>query len=179
VELRPPEISTARLRLVVLRPGEIRSLIAGDTRSASVAAGVGFPDGWPPDLDARHGLPLHLEQLEASDAQRAWRIRVVVERATSAVIGACNLKGPPDADGDVEIGWAILESRRRHGYATEAAAAVVAWAFGQAGVKTVSAAIADDNVPSQRVATRLQLTRTERLRRGRPLWSRSRSGCPS
>jgi hypothetical protein len=36
--------------------------------------------------------------------------RVVVERATSLVVGSVNLKGPPDGDGDVEVGWGISES---------------------------------------------------------------------
>src|SRR5688572_23309769 len=104
---RPATIETARLQLVVLLPREIRALIAGDNEQASEHAGVLFPPGWPEGDDAREGLPWHLRHLESSEAHRAWRIRVVVERATGLVVGSVNLKGPPDGDGDVEVGWGI------------------------------------------------------------------------
>jgi hypothetical protein len=105
--------------MIVLVPDEIRALIMGDTDTASKSAGVVFPPGWPGANEAREGLPWHLKHLEADECHRAWRIRVVVERSTSVVVGSVNLKGPPDANGDVEIGWGVTPDRRRRGYALE------------------------------------------------------------
>jgi len=110
---RPARIETPRLFLVVLLPQEIRALIDGDTERASQLAGVSFPVGWPEENEAREGLPWHLEQLEANGRHRAWRIRVVVERVTGTVVGSVNLKGPPDEEGDIEIGWGITQGWRR------------------------------------------------------------------
>jgi len=172
---RPPRIETPRLSLVVLLPEEIRALIDGDTARASSLAGVTFPPDWPED-DARGGLPWHLGHLEADARHRPWRIRVVVERASGVVVGSINLKGPPDADGDVEIGWGISQPWRRRGYALEAVLAVIDWAAGQPGTTTLSATIDDANAASQRLAAKVGFSRTDRLRRQLPLWCRGALG---
>jgi RimJ/RimL family protein N-acetyltransferase len=169
---RPPSIDTMRLQLVVLLPREIRALIVGDIEQASKHAGVLFPPGWPEAIEAREGLPWHLRHLESNEHHRAWRIRVVVERATGLVVGSVNLKGPPDGDGDVEIGWGISEGHRRRGYALEAVTSVIDWALRQPGTKSLSATIADDNIASQHLAAKLGLVRTSQVRREKPVWCR-------
>jgi RimJ/RimL family protein N-acetyltransferase len=70
----------------------------------------------------------------------------------------------------VEIGWGLYESARGKGYATEAAAAVIQWAFQQPHICSMSATIADDNRASQRVAQRLGLARSYAIRLDLPLW---------
>ena len=97
-------------------------------------------------------------------------MRVIVERSSNAVVGSINLKGPPTAAGDAEIGWGLIEDVRGRGYATEASAAVIKWAQEQPGVQSISATIPDDNYPSQRLAKRLGLSRTSETRRDLPLW---------
>jgi RimJ/RimL family protein N-acetyltransferase len=173
--VRPPVIETPRVRLVVLLPDEIRALIAGDTVGAGRAAAVRFPRGWPDDPEASDGLPWHLRHLEASESELPWRIRVVVESApkeVARVIGSINLKGPPDREGDVEIGWGIDRDRRRRGLAFEAASAVMTWAAEQPGVRSLSATIPADNFASQRLAAKLGFAITTEARRGLPLWVR-------
>jgi [ribosomal protein S5]-alanine N-acetyltransferase len=104
-----------------------------------------------------------------------WRIRVIVERCSNTVVRSINLKGPPGADGDVEIGWGLIENSRRKGYATEASIAVLNWVVQQPGVSSISATIPDDNYPSQRLAARLGLIRTSESRRNLPLWKCDRN----
>lgn len=170
MQRRPPTIATSRLELIALTADDIRALISCDTDLAGTLVGVDFRSGWPDDPDARAGLPLHLSGLERADSEAAWRVRVIVELASRRVIGSINLKGPPDPDGEVEIGWGVVESWRRRGYATEAAAAVAAWAWAQGVVEWLSATIPDANIPSQRIATKLGLTRTVETRRSLPVW---------
>jgi [ribosomal protein S5]-alanine N-acetyltransferase len=174
---RPATIESDRLDLVVLLPAEIEALIAGDIERAGWLAGVRFPQGWPNHADARNGLPWHLRTLQAHEEQAAWRIRVIVERSSRRVIGSINLKGPPNADGDVEIGWGLVEDSRRRGYASEAAGAVVAWVLRQPGVSSVSATVPEENLPSQRLAAKLGLVRTAETRRDLPLWSTMTRKC--
>jgi len=173
---RPANIESERLDLVVLLPTDIEALIANDTERAGLLAGVRFPQDWPNDSDARNGLPWHLRALRADEQQVAWRIRVIVERSSRSVIGSINLKGPPNADGDVEIGWGLAEQWRHRGYALEAAGAVVAWVRRQPGVSCVSATVPDDNRPSQRLAAKLGLVRTGETRRDLPLWRTTEQG---
>lgn len=168
---RTGTIEAARLRLVALLPEEIEALIDDDTALVSKLAMAIFPAGWPTDVDAREGLQWHLQHLRADPAQRAWRIRVIVERDTNSVVGSVNMKGPPTAGGDVEVGWGVNPDRRRRGYAFEAASAVMHWAARQPGVRQFSATIPHDNVASQAVARKLGMKFRGELRRELPLWT--------
>lgn len=167
---RPATIETQRLRLVALFPDEVEALVARDEETASQSAGVVFPSGWPVEPEAREGLEWHLRHLRANNAHIPWRIRVIVERASGRVIGSINLKGPPDATGDVEIGWGLVEDYRGRGYAFEAALAVVKWAAAQANARSVSATVPRHNGASERLAAKLGMVRSHETRRDLPLW---------
>ena len=52
----------------------------------------------------------------------------LVHRASGLVVGTCSFKGPP-ADGVVEIAYGVASDQQGKGYATEAAHALVAYAF--------------------------------------------------
>ena len=98
---RPPNIETERLLLVALGPEDIEALIAGDLERVSLLTGFTF---LPEDPKLGVDLSWHLRALQADSKQLPWRIRVIVERCSNTVVGSINLKGPPDGDGDVEIG---------------------------------------------------------------------------
>lgn len=164
---RPADIETERLILRVILPDEIEWLLAGDAHRLELANGFRYP---PDDPNRGIDLGWHLGALRADPKQLPWRIRLIVDRSSNTVIGSINLKGAPDAEGDVEIGWGLNEGHHGQGYATEAAAAVMGWAFQQPGVRSISATVPDDNDASQRVAGRLGLTRTGSTRRKLPLW---------
>src|SRR5262245_40478658 len=170
---RPSAIQSDRLELVALLPAEVAALVAGDSHRAGLLAGVSFPQGWPNDPDARDGLSWHLTALQADATQTPWRIRVITDRSTREVIGSINLKGPPDAAGEVEIGWGLAEHHRDRGHGFEAAAAVLAWVWQQPGVRSVSATVPEDNLPSRRLAVKLGLARTGETRRDLPVWRTS------
>ena len=74
----------------------------------------------------------------------------IVERATNAAVGGCAYKGPPDADGVVEIAYGIEPAYRGQGYAQEAAAALTKFALG-AGARQVIAHTKPENNASARV----------------------------
>ena len=63
----------------------------------------------------------------------------VVHRESRSVIGTVGFKGPPDEDGVVEIAYGIVPVFQGRGYATEAAQAAVAFAFGSGQVRHVRA----------------------------------------
>jgi RimJ/RimL family protein N-acetyltransferase len=170
---RPEDIQTERLILSVLMPDEIDALLAGDIPYVEQAMGLRYPLD-----DPNRGVDLnwHLRSMRADSNQIPWRIRVIVERSSNTVIGSINGKGPPDDRGDFEIGWGLNQDAQGKGYASEAAAAVVQWAFQQPGVCSVSATIPDDNIASQQVAQRLGFTRTVEIRRGLPIWKCENTG---
>ncbi len=167
---RPSSIETQRLLLVTLLVDEVQALVVANTALAGRLSELVFPEAWPLEPDARDGLPWHLAHLQRDEAQRAWRIRAVARREDRFVVGSVGLKGPPDAYGTVEIGWSINPSCRRRGYGVEAAAALMAWVRAQPATYSLIATIADQNVASRAVATRLGLQRTQETLRDLPLW---------
>jgi ribosomal-protein-alanine N-acetyltransferase len=137
------------------------------------------------DLDALHDVfgdgevmryvgverrPLAREQLRGSLDRVAvhWRDHgfgplAVVGRAGGALVGECGLQlleGGPD----VELTYTLARTVWGHGYATEAAGAVLDWGFGDLGLRRIVAVTYPENVASQRVLEKLGMRRTGRRR---------------
>jgi RimJ/RimL family protein N-acetyltransferase len=91
-------------------------------------------------------------------------------RSGRTVIGTVNLKGPPDENGAVEIGWGVSPEHRRQGIAVEASEAVIGWVRSQPKVRRIIATIPADNVASIRVAERLGMSATGESCRNLPVW---------
>jgi RimJ/RimL family protein N-acetyltransferase len=92
----------------------------------------------------------------------AWAIQgyamfSVIEKATGRWVGRV---GPwyPEGWPGTEVGWGISRDRWRLGYATEAAAAAIDWAFATLGWTEVIHVIDVGNVASQAVARKLGST---------------------
>jgi RimJ/RimL family protein N-acetyltransferase len=84
----------------------------------------------------------------------------MIEQETNTVVGDVGFVGPPDENGAVEVGYSVVPERRRRGYATEAARAVVRWALDVPTVSVVVAACEADNVASIRTLERIGFVRT-------------------
>src|SRR5205085_4024880 len=66
----------------------------------------------------------------------------------------CAFKGPPGADGAVEIAYGVAPEHQGKGYATEAAEALVNYAFGSGQVRVVRAHTLPEPNASTRVLTK-------------------------
>lgn len=77
------------------------------------------------------------------------------------VVGDCGWFGPPNADGEVEIGYGVAPSVRRRGVATLAVTELLAWVAAQ-GATRVRAEVLPGNEPSLRLLSRLGFTPVER-----------------
>jgi RimJ/RimL family protein N-acetyltransferase len=98
---------------------------------------------------------------EITDRYRTWGFGkwAVVERASDEVLGYCGLARFNDRvlPGEVEIGYRLARPHWGKGYATEAARATVAHAFGALDLPRVIAVIDPENVASLRVAEKLHM----------------------
>lgn len=105
--------------------------------------------------------PAWLAALRDSRGPDPWRHGFfVVQREQAVVIGMAGFKGPPDATGTVEISYGIVPGFEGRGYATEAAAALVAFAKGDARVRLVRAHTSPAANASTRVLEKCGFHRT-------------------
>ena len=150
-----PRLQTARLDLRPLPPAAAAAL-SGNRHAATSELGAALSPEWP-HADLFDVLPM---QAVATSSAVPYGVWVIIERATDMVIGDIGFRGPPDADGTVEIGYSVVPARRRRGYATESARALLRWAAEQPGVDSVVAGCDRANVASIKTLERLGFRRT-------------------
>jgi RimJ/RimL family protein N-acetyltransferase len=124
-----------------------------------------------PQVRASLHLPDNIGRTEAWTQMAAWlgqwELRgtgqwAVEEVATGAFTGRAGLHRPEREDWPgIEIGWALHPDHWGKGYATEAGAASVSFAFEHFEVDAVFSVILPDNHRSQSVATRLGFSLVE------------------
>ena len=106
--------------------------------------GLRHGDGWPhaDTLDALRMVVLH--------GSEAW---LILE--DGVVVGDAGTHGPPDDEGDIEIGYGLAEPVRGRGFATEFVPALAQHLLARPEVRRVVAReVLADNVPSRRTLER-------------------------
>jgi RimJ/RimL family protein N-acetyltransferase len=93
-----------------------------------------------------------LAQLDRSSAIDPWvHGFVLVAQDTGKVVGKCGFTGPPEADGAVEIAYVVEPEHQGKGYATEAAEALVHYAFKHGPARIIRA----HTLPEPNASTRV------------------------
>jgi ribosomal-protein-alanine N-acetyltransferase len=136
------------------------SLDAEDAGGAEVARllGVRPPPSWPPQYngpETREWIRGLMRKHPGEPGYASWYLI-----ADGELVGAIGYKGPPDADGIVEIGYAVVDERHRHGYASAGVALVTKRAFADPRVRVVAAETLPDGLASQGVLLKAGFTRT-------------------
>lgn len=132
-------IESRRMTLVAASP----DLLAADLDGAAALAdmlGAEVPENWPPDLFGNQVIRLVGDQLR-DPAEHGWSLWYLLSRKHSVprLMGVCQFKGRPDSAGSVEVAYSVLQQYRIQGYATEAVARLVMWAFSHQYVTEVTA----------------------------------------
>lgn len=136
-------LNTARLRLTLQTPAE----------------SLAWVESLPPEVRAEVS-PDWIARVRTLPGPDPWACAfTIAERDTGAAVGSCAFKGPPDAAGVVEVAYGIDEPHRRRGYATEATAALAAFARGTGQVRVVRAHTKADNPASARVLAKCGFVR--------------------
>jgi [ribosomal protein S5]-alanine N-acetyltransferase len=135
-----PMIRTKRLVLV---PGTEAHLVAELESVDAFASVIGMhvPAEWPPEFYDADAVRWTLNSLRANPDQPGWSLYYVTlperDGQPATAIGAAGFKGAPDARGEVELGYGVLPSYQRQGYATEVVRGMMSFAFADARVNTV------------------------------------------
>ena len=142
-------IATARLDLIGADGVLLRADGAGQAAfAAAVAAHV--PTNWPPEHHDQGVIEWVLRSIDIKAPADPWHFYYLLWREPRTLIGTCGFKGPPDADGRVEVGYSVLEQFRCRGLATEAVRALMRAAF-EAGASEIAAETYPSLLPSLRV----------------------------
>lgn len=116
-------IPTPRLTLILQSIEDVRAMLAG--------------------LSPEHRAqvsPIWLAQIAAATEPTPWLHGFYLcHQITGESIGTAGYKGPPTADGMVEIAYQVVPEHQGQGYATEAASALIAFAFQHREIKLVRA----------------------------------------
>lgn len=143
-----PRLVGPRVALVPV-PDDVAVAVLSGADLGPILTGHGLRAGagWPHDDSADAVRPC---AEDSSSGHHGWLVVVDGE-----VVGECGWKGPPDADGAVEIGYGLAAPHRAAGLGTEAVAVLVAWTEQQAGVQQVVADVLVGNEPSRALLRRL------------------------
>jgi len=151
-KLRMPDLRlvTTRLELVAATLELVQAEI-NNLPSLAQLLDTPRPANWPPPLNDEHSQQHFLASLQNSEPSDAgWNLWFCIRREPRELIGNAGFKGRP-TDGLVEIGYSLLETHQRHGYATEAVRALLGWAFLTPAVQRVAADTLPELTPSIRV----------------------------
>jgi RimJ/RimL family protein N-acetyltransferase len=141
-------IETARLRLAPL-DANLARLQAEDREAFFSALGVEPEPSWPPErFEDVEGMN---RRLSVHPEEAGWRQWVFISPILNRLVGAAAFTGPPNEQGLVEISYAMLNSYREQGLATEAVMGMVDWAYDQPGVSRILAETVSDGLASRRV----------------------------
>lgn len=81
---------------------------------------------------------------------------IVVDRL---IVGMISFKNSPDLNGSVEIGYGIVPSQQRHGFATQAVKLLVKQGFSKSEIKMIMAYTSTSNLASQKVLSKNQFVK--------------------
>jgi len=108
---------------------------------------------WPED-DLKDALPVFKELLEKNgiDGFNLW---LTVEKKSNQIIGSAGYIGKPDNNGNVEIGFGIIPSRRKNGFCNESVKALIEWGLNHNEVNNIIARCDKSNIASRKTIIKL------------------------
>ena len=151
-------IETERLQLIACNKMHLNALLQGEQALADLL-GVELAENWLVFPETIDFIPLAVKMLETNPQVLRWGMHLFVKKDENKIIGNGGFKGVPDADGMVEIGYAISPLYEKQGLATEAAQGMIDYAFSWSNVQMVEAhTLAEENA-SVKVLEKCGMTR--------------------
>lgn len=142
-----PLATCKSVRFVELNAKALRALADGDLAGGSAEAGIALDEHFVSDR-ARWIFDYRANQLATDPSAAPWTTRAAVSVPDGVVIGDAGFHGPPDEAGMIEVGFTVVPTYRRQGYARAMLTALLARATAEPGVKTVRARVKSDNSAS-------------------------------
>lgn len=155
-------VLTERLELRTMGAEFLEASLSGELgRAAALVSFTLVPD-WPGE--SARILRHWIDALRDDPAREPWMARAIVRRSDGLMVGRVGFHdrpGAPDLEqwapgaNAIEIGYTVFAAQRGEGYATEAAAGLMDWAWARHGIDCFIASVRPDNTPSLRVIAKL------------------------
>jgi len=146
-----------QVRVVHLSLATLRALAAGDLAGADATSPVPVP-AHAAGPDWRGVWRRRVHQVSEDPEAAGWVTGLLWDPARSLAVGRAGFHGPPDADGLVEVGYAVEPAHRRRGYGGAALRHLLDRAAADPRVLRVRASVRPDNEPSLRIVRRWGFT---------------------
>lgn len=149
------QLETPRLTLVAFTPAQLESYVS-NLPGLSNELGI-LLLGNPGQPAVARAISLKLDDMKTL-GQTGWlwvTYWLIILRQERVGVGLAGFKGPPDAQGQVEMGYGIDTDYQNKGYMTEAVRCLAGWAFQQPGCRAVNAEVMLRNKASVRVLQKL------------------------
>ena len=130
----------------------LHALADGDLARAARTSPVRLSE-WLVSPEAIGTWRMRARQADESPQDLPWVTGVIWDEETETCVGKAGFHAAPDADGMVEVGYAVDPAYRRRGYARAALEAMLARAAADPTVRTVRASVSPDNAPSLALIT--------------------------
>ncbi|WP_035795339.1 GNAT family N-acetyltransferase [Clostridium akagii] len=104
------------------------------------------------DEEMQYAMKVRLRKVLEDEKNYLWLTNwAVVLKEENMIIGYIMIKGYPNKNGEVIVGYGIEEEYRKNGYATEALKGLIQWIFENPKAKQVIADTEKENVASHKV----------------------------
>jgi RimJ/RimL family protein N-acetyltransferase len=150
-------LATPRLDLILATVDLLEAELESHTKLSSLLH-ASIPEDWPPGEYNLPAIKYFRDQLVENPGALGWyswyALLHSTEETARILIGAGGFIGPPNDDGQLEIGYSIIPKFKGHGYASELVSSLVEYAFNHKHVKRIIAHTAKENIGSVKVLER-------------------------
>lgn len=142
----------------------VRPWAVSDADDALATYGIADVTGWLTPATDRVGDAAAMRSVLAAWAEAQVNLApprgrwAIERRADGVVVGGLAIRLLPPYDQDLEISFQLRPDAWGHGYATEAAAALIGWAFGNDEAEELFAVALPDNARAIATAHRLGMS---------------------
>ncbi|MCR3757540.1 GNAT family N-acetyltransferase [Clostridium felsineum] len=153
-------INTDRLILIPITLNLAKDLMAGSNDELK-KLGIKPNENWPTS-DTKDILPIISKNLEKDKIPSGFETWPIIRKDTMQVIGDIGFHGKPNENGEVEVGYGIVENQRKQGFGFEALSAIIDWANLQKNVSIIKAECLIENKPSLRMLEKVGMKEVDR-----------------
>jgi len=154
MELNQQQILETERLLLVPMTFEFVSKILENDISAYEDIDIEPTPEWP-NMDTREILPIIKEKLSSQPIPDGFGPWLFIDKRDKCIIGDGGFKGSPNSKGEIDLGYGIIESKRRQGYTFEAVTSLIKWGISQENVKVITADCLKDNTASRNLLRKL------------------------